>query len=163
MRKRRLSLILPLLWLLTVPVPAAEVPITRGEFVVLLWESRGGVPFDKTAHPFTDLPEDAQAQAAAWAWNEGLVQGVGGGLFAPDRPLTREECATLLRRLDRSLGLDVFLPDGAALCNDYEGVNLWAGDDLYWACITGRMAWQDNRLSPQGLLKAEQAARYTGM
>lgn len=160
MRKGRLSLFLPLLWLLTVPAHAAEAPVTRGEFVVLMWESRGGVPFDKTAHPFTDLPEDGQAQAAAWAWSQGLIQGVGGGLFAPDRPLTREECATLLRRLGRSLGLDAFLPDGAALCNDYEGVTLWAGDDLYWACITGRMAWWENRLFPQGLIERAEAEQY---
>lgn len=162
MRKHRLSGALLLLWLLSIPAHAAEAPVTRGEFVVLLWESQGGVPFDKTAHPFTDLKEDGQAQAAAWAYSEGLVQGVGGSLFAPARPLTREECATLLRRLDAHLGRDVFLPDGAALCNDYEGVNLWAGDDLYWACITGRMAWQENRLAPQGPVTQEEAQQYAG-
>lgn len=162
MRNRRLSLLLPLLLLLTLTTRAAEPPVTRGEFVLLLWESQGGVPFDKTAHPFTDLPEDGQAQAAAWAYHQGLVLGVGDHLFAPDRPLTREECATLLRRLDAHLGRDTFLPDGAALCNDYEGVNLWAGDDLYWACITGRMAWLESRLAPLGPVTQEEARQYAG-
>lgn len=158
MIKRRLVWALLLLSLWTVPVRAGEIPVTRGEFVVLMWESQGGVPFDKTAHPFLDLPDDAQAQAAAWAYDLGLVRGVGENRFAPDRPLTREECATLLRRLDARLGFDVFLPAGAALCNDYEGVTPWAEDNLYWACITGRMSWLHNRLAPQGPVDAAEAA-----
>lgn len=147
-----------LLTLLLLPLSAAGAgPTTRGEFLVLLWESQGAVPFDKTSHPFADLPDDAQSQAVAWAWNEGLVKGVGGFRFAPDRLLTREECAVFLRRLHARLGLDVFLPQGATLCNDYEGVNLWAGDDLYWACITGQMPWLENRLAPQEAVTQEEA------
>lgn len=160
MKKCCLLWALLLLWLLAIPVSAAEPPVTRGQFLVLMWADQGGVPFDKTAHPFTDLPEDGQAQAVAWAWSGGLVQGVGGTLFAPDRPLTREECATLLRRFDTGLGRDTFLPNGATLCNDYEGVTLWTGDDLYWACITGRMAWQQNRLAPQGSVSKREAEGY---
>ena len=145
--------LLLLLW--SIPALGSEPPVTRGEFLVLIWESQGCVPFDKTAHPFADLPEDAQAQAVAWAWDQGLVKGVGNFLFAPDRPITRQECAVLLRRLDLRLGFDPFLPSGAALCNDNEGIDAWAGDDLYWACITGRMPWQNDRLAPQGLVDAQ--------
>lgn len=157
MIKRRLICALLLLSLWTLPIRAGEAPVTRGEFLVLMWESQGGVPFDKTAHPFTDLPDDLQAQAVAWAYDLGLVHGVGGTFFAPGRTLTRQECAVLLRRLDARLGFDVFFPDGPALCNDYEGVDPWAGDDLYWACVTGRMGWQESRLAPQGTVSVRQA------
>ena len=146
--KKYLILLFLLSALFSLPGQAAGAPVTRGEFTLLLWESQGAVPFDKTAHPFSDLPEDGEAQAAAWAYCEGLVLGVGDGLFAPDRPLTRQECAVLLRRLDARLGRDTFLPAGPSLCNDYEDTTPWAGDDLYWACITTRMPWQDNRLAP---------------
>lgn len=156
MKKHLISLFL-LFALLPLSAHAAGDPVTRGGFAVLLWESRGGVPFDKTAHPFADLPDDGQAQAVAWAYCEGLVQGVGGGLFAPDRPLTREECAVLLRRLDASLGRDVFFPGGGALCNDYQDISPWADDSLYWACVTGRMAWRENRLAPQGPVSRTEA------
>ena len=140
-----------LLLLLSLPAHAAEPPVTRGEFVTLMWESQGGVPFDITAHPFTDLEgRDEAAQAVAWAYDLELVKGVGNALSAPDRPLTREECATFLRRLDAHLGLDTFLPEGATLCNDDENVSPWAQDDLYWACIMGRMDWLENRLAPKG-------------
>lgn len=160
MIKRHFLCALLFLFVFFLPAQAEDGPVTRGEFTLLLWQSQGGVPFDKTAHPFADIYDDGQAQAVAWAYGEGLVQGIGGYRFAPDRPLTREECATLLRRLDDHLGFDTFLPDGAALCNDYEGVNLWAGDDLYWACITGRMDWQENRLAPQGAVSEAEAKAF---
>ena len=115
----------------------------------MLWQSAGAVPYDKTAHPFTDLSlRDDLSQAAGWAYGLGLVKGVGDGLFAPDRPMTREELATLLRRNDALLGLDTWLPDGAALCNDYADISPWADDSLYWACIMGRMDWKNCRLAP---------------
>ncbi len=144
--------------LLSIPARASEPPVTRGQFAVLLWETQGGVPFDKTAHPFSDLPDDEQAQAVAWAWDLGLVKGVGGDRFAPGRPLTRLECAVLLRRLDDTLGRDTFLPAGAAACNDSIDTTPWAGDDLYWACVTARMDWLDGRLAPQGSVSPEEAA-----
>lgn len=153
-----LFLLLPLcLW----SARAAEAPVTRGEFLLLLWEDGGALPYDITAHPFTDLRgRDAEAQAAAWGWENGLANGVGGGLFAPDRALTREECAAFLRRYDAFLGRDVFLPLGPSLCNDNEGISPWAQDDLYWACITGRMGWLNSRLAPLSPVTREEAKGY---
>lgn len=131
------------------PLSPAEIPVKRGEVLLLLWQSAGAVPYDKTAHPFTDLEgRDDLGQAAGWAYELGLVKGVGDGLFAPDRPMTREELATLLRRNHALLGLDTFLPDGAALCNDYADISPWADDSLYWACIMGKMDWRGTRLAP---------------
>lgn len=127
---------------------APTAPITRGDFVLLMWSSHGGVPFDKTAHPFSDVQTDELAQAVAWAYGEGLVQGVGGGLFAPERPLTREECALLLRRDDTRLGRIPWTGDGAAECNDRLEISPWADDSLYRACVTGRLPWRQGRLAP---------------
>lgn len=161
MKKRRFVWALLLLPLCLPPVRAAEAPITRGEFLLLLWEDGGALPYDITDHPFSDLyGRDAEAQAAAWGWNGGLVNGVGGGLFAPDRILTREECAALLRRYDAYLGRDIFLPLGPSLCNDCEGISPWAGDDLYWACITGRMGWRHSRLAPLSPVTREEANKF---
>ena len=135
--------------LFCLPAAAVEPPVTRGEVLLLLWQSAGAVPYDKTAHPFTDLEgRDDLGQAAGWAYDLGLIKGIGNDLFAPDLPMTREELATLLRRNDALLGLDTFLPDGAALCNDYADISPWADDSLYWACIMGRMDWRDTRLAP---------------
>ncbi|UQT48371.1 S-layer homology domain-containing protein [Flavonifractor plautii] len=38
------------------------------------------------------------------------MRGTGGTLFVPDRPITREEAAVLLRRYAAHLGRDTFCP-----------------------------------------------------
>lgn len=144
-----ISLALSLLLLVSSALGASsQEPITRGNFTILLWQSAGGVSYDVSACPFSDVEPNAfWAQAVCWAWDEGLVQGTGDGLFSPDRLLTREECAALLRRNDARLGRDTFFPD-AGICNDFQDISSWADDSLYWACSTGRMDWLDNRLAP---------------
>lgn len=158
---KRLIFFLLVLTLLPSGAYGAEVPVTRGEFLLLLWQAGGSVPFDKTAHPFSDLNgRDNLSQAAAWACQEGLVKGVGDGLFAPDRPLTREECALLLRRNDLRLGREIFFPEGAAACNDYADISPWADDSLYWACATGRMPWRESRLAPLATVTRPEAESF---
>lgn len=49
---------------------------------------------------FADVPEDAwYAEAVAKAAELGIVEGVGGGLFEPDRAVTRGEVAAMCVRL----------------------------------------------------------------
>ena len=52
--------------------------------------------------PFTDVPNDhIHANSIAWGAEKGIVVGVGGGLFEPDRPVTRGELMTILHRLSK--------------------------------------------------------------
>lgn len=134
-------------------------PITRGRFVVLIWESYGGVPYD-AATAFHDLDrDDGCAEAVGWALSQKLVNGTGDGLFEPDRAITREEAAVLLRRWADRLGRDTFLPDGVAACNDYADISSWADDSLYWATDTGLIGWSlEGRLDPYGAISEEEAA-----
>ncbi len=159
--KRLFFCVLLTLFLLPAPALSYGESVTRGDFILLLWAASGSVPFDMTAHPFTDLSgREELAQAVAWAYDLGLVKGVGENTFAPDRPLTREECALLLRRNDARLNREVFLPDGAAQCNDGLDISPWADDSLYWACISGRMDWQENRLAPLEVVTAGELKDY---
>ena len=92
-----------------------------------------------------------------WAYDLGLVQGTGGGLFAPDRPITREEAAVLLRRAADYLGRETATSSNLAECNDYDGISPWADDSLYWAAGIGLLAWgADGRPEPQGTLSPEE-------
>lgn len=51
--------------------------------------------------PFADVPSDhIHAEGIAWGAEQGIVVGVGGGLFDPDRPVTRGELMTILHRLN---------------------------------------------------------------
>jgi len=141
------------------PAAGEEGAVTRGEFLTLMWRDAGGFPYDVSGCPFSDVEKnDPWAQAVCWAWDQGVTKGVGGGRFAPDRFLTREECAVLLRRYDALLGRDTWLAEGVAACNDYADISPWADDSLYWACITGRMPWHENRLAPQAPVTGEEAA-----
>ena len=153
------ALLLLLLLLLPRARAAASPAVTRGNFVVLLWESAGSVPGD-AAEGFSDVFRDNPcSEAVGWAAERRLVLGTGGGRFEPDRPITREEAALLLRRWAALQGRDTFLPDGAAGCNDYADISPWADDSLYWATHTGLLEWsQDGRLDPAGTLTPEEAA-----
>ena len=148
--------LIPALLLLTLLLPAAaaaQSPVTRVQFVAALWTCSGAVPYDANG-PFSDVnPNSPGATAVAWAYDLGIVRGTGGTLFVPDRPITREEAAVLLRRYAVHLGRDTFLPSGVAACNDFEGISPWADDSLYWAAGIGLLAWgADGRPEPQGTL-----------
>ena len=52
--------------------------------------------------PFVDVPGDhIHADGIAWGAEKGIVFGVGGGKFEPDRPVTRGELMTILHRLSK--------------------------------------------------------------
>ena len=152
--------LIPALLLLTLLLPAAaaaQSPVTRVQFVAALWTCSGAVPYDANG-PFSDVnPNSPGATAVAWAYDLGIVRGTGGTLFVPDRPITREEAAVLLRRYAVHLGRDTFLPSGVAACNDFEGISPWADDSLYWACDAGVLNWSEGgRLDPGGTLTLAQ-------
>ena len=140
--------LIPALLLLTLLLPAAaaaQSPVTRVQFVAALWTCSGAVPYDANG-PFSDVnPNSPGATAVAWAYDLGIVRGTGGTLFVPDRPITREEAAVLLRRYAVHLGRDTFLPSGVAACNDFEGISPWADDSLYWAAGIGLACWRGAR------------------
>lgn len=53
-------------------------------------------------HGFADVPKDAwYAEDVAWAAELGIVEGIGNGLFDPDRAPTRAEVVAMLRRYDK--------------------------------------------------------------
>ena len=87
---------------------------------------------------FSDVdPGSWYEEAVLWAAENGIVTGYPDGTFAPDKPLTREQLATLFYRYSQWLGLDVTgraeldaFPDAAAV-SDY------ALDAISWAVKTG--------------------------
>lgn len=86
-------------------------PVTRAQAVAVLLKAgdelpdapvrslsplatRQGVPL-----PFVDVPPTHWARGAiTYAWQKGLVAGVGGGCFLPDRPVGAPELADLFQR-----------------------------------------------------------------
>ena len=72
--------------------------INRAQMVTMLWRAMGQSAAGSAAN-FTDVPADAYyAQAVAWAVENGITAGVGGGRFDPNSTCTRGQIATFLYR-----------------------------------------------------------------
>ena len=64
--------------------------------VTMLWRAMGQ-PAAGSAASFTDVPTDSYyAQAVAWAVENGITAGVGGGRFDPNATCTRAQIVTFL-------------------------------------------------------------------
>ena len=72
--------------------------INRAQMVTMLWRAEGQPAAGGTAN-FTDVPTDSYyAQAVAWAIENGITTGVGGGKFDPTATCTRAQIAAFLAR-----------------------------------------------------------------
>ena len=72
--------------------------INRAQMVTMLWRAVGQPTAGGTAN-FTDVPADSYyAQAVAWAVENGITTGVGGGKFDPTATCTRAQIAAFLYR-----------------------------------------------------------------
>ena len=72
--------------------------INRAQMVTMLWRAEGQPAVGGTAN-FTDVPADSYyASAVAWAVENGITTGVGGGRFNPTATCTRAQIAAFLAR-----------------------------------------------------------------
>ena len=72
--------------------------ISRAQMVTMLWRAMGQ-PAAASGASFADVPADSYyAQAVAWAVENGITTGVGGGRFDPNSTCTRGQIATFLWR-----------------------------------------------------------------
>ena len=72
--------------------------INRAQMVTMLWRAMGQSAAASGAS-FADVPADSYyAQAVAWAVENGITTGVGGGRFDPNSTCTRAQIVTFLYR-----------------------------------------------------------------
>ncbi len=72
-------------------------PCTRAQSVTFLFRAIGKTVDNKSA--FTDVSDDSYyADAVAWAAENGVTNGIGGGLFGPDNSCIRAQIVTFLYR-----------------------------------------------------------------
>ena len=109
------------------------VPVSRGEFVRMLWALEGEPAVDH-AMDYSDVSSgDALAEAVRWATACGITQGCGGGRFGSDDGLSREQLFTLLFRYAAYKGAASAPDTGYLDYYDAEGVSPWAVDAFLWA------------------------------
>jgi len=134
-----------------------EAPVTRAEFVKMLDLVLGLAPgVAGGSGGFVDVPAGAWFQPwVAAARGAGIVQGESPTLFAPNRPVTRQEMATLLAR-----ALDLHGGDAASLpFTDSAAIAPWAVPAVGAAVATGYFAgFPDGTLRPHDAATRAQAA-----
>ena len=74
---------------------APKMTTTRAQIVQILYNLEGEPKVSGTT-PFTDLTQNWYKDAVLWAYQTGVVVGTFATTFAPDRPVTREQVATIL-------------------------------------------------------------------
>lgn len=77
---------------------APDRPVTRGQFVTLLWHY-AGEPAHSGNNPFRDVGRSFfYYDAVLWAAETGITTGTGGGRFSPDSNCQRGQTVTFLYR-----------------------------------------------------------------
>ena len=76
-----------------------EAPMTRAMAVAVLYRAAGSPDTPEPENPFTDIKARAYYYSpVAWAAANGIIVGVGDGLFDPGAQITREQLATIMHR-----------------------------------------------------------------
>jgi len=126
--------------------------ITRGQFVTFLYRIEEEPPIDDSIR-FNDVANPTQYffDAVNWAFENGIVTGVGGGLFEPNRNITREEMAVILFRLAGFHNRDTTAPVTALnLFPDRNNISGFALEGMRWAANTGILRGDNlRRLNPR--------------
>ena len=138
--------------------------LTRAEWVTMLYRTAGS-PAVSEPSTFIDVPADSYcADAFAWAEDEGIINGVGGGMGAPRMTITREQMVTMLYRYD---GMNHVKYD-LSVFSDVDSVSYYAFDAFEWAVANGHVnGLTATTLAPQATTNRAQAAtilaRYLGL
>lgn len=136
-------------------------PMTRAMLARVLYEL-AGAPAQTGIPPYTDATEGQWYSAAlCWAADTGLMTGYGDGTFGVADPVTREQLASVLYRLD---GGDHLAETGMLSgYPDLPEISTWARTGMIWAVdlglLYGRQAGEVTYLAPQAqATRAEFAA-----
>ncbi len=129
-----------------------QAAMTRGMFVTVLARLEGVDLSAYTTSVFDDVDQGSwYGKAVAWAADKGIVSGVGGGRFAPDKDMTREEMAVMLyqymqktgKRLPSTSNIPLAFEDGAEMAH-------WATEAVSAMQTCGLMQGSDKRFHPKG-------------
>ena len=138
--------------------------MTRAMLVTVLGRLAGIDPADYDGQSaFSDVDADSwYGPYVAWAAENGVVEGVGDGLFAPDAPITREQmCTMLVRYLDSD---QVELPEmtNPPVFTDQDQVSDWAVDAVDRFRRSGVVEGSDGEFQPHdNASRAEVAAIFS--
>ncbi len=111
--------------------------MNRAMMATVLYRMAGS-PEVAEAAPFTDVPANSfYADAVAWAYANGMVNGVSATAFNPNGAVTREQMVTFLARYAKYCGMDMTTTGDLSAFTDADTVSGWAVDSMIWAIENG--------------------------
>ncbi|MHB9144973.1 MAG: InlB B-repeat-containing protein [Symbiobacteriia bacterium] len=131
---------------------------TRAMLVTILWRLAGRPAANSAS--FSDVVDGTWYSAAvAWAKENGIVDGIGGGLFGPNDSITREQMALILYRYASHAGHDVSASGDTSQFTDSGKTSAWAADAMKWAVGAGLVSGEGGGiLNPTGTATRAQVA-----
>lgn len=133
---------------------APDSGMTRGMFVTALYRMAGGST-EPYPSAFSDVAPDAwYAQPVDWAVSLGIAGGVGGGRFAPDQLVTREQMAVMMHKFYQKIQQTELAPDltdALAPFTDRASISSWAEEGMAFSVAVGLIGGKgEGLLDPQG-------------
>lgn len=102
---------------------APDTAMTRAMLVTALGRLAGVDVKAYTTNSFTDVKADSVFRPyIEWARSKGIVQGIGGSQFAPDRAVTREEIAAIFANYAKATGYTLPVTREATTYADASGI-----------------------------------------
>ena len=138
-----------------------ELGMTRGMFVTVLANM---AQIDKTQYAgagnFVDVSANAYyASTVNWAYKNGIVAGMDAKHFAPEKLITREQAAVILRNYMNFANIQLPADSSKAPFADSASISSYAVDAVRLMQETGLMVGMgDNRFEPRGISTRAQIA-----
>ncbi len=138
---------------------------TRAQIVTILWRMEGQ-PLVAVAEGFNDVSDsDWYNNAVRWASANGIAEGYGDGIFAPNDVVTREQMVTILWRYAMYKGFDVSVGVETNILSYGDAFDIahYAIPAMQWACGAGLVTGIADEnggmiLDPQGATTRAQIA-----
>lgn len=116
---------------------APKMTMTRAMLVTVLYRLED-TPAVAGKLMFADVEAGTwYTEAVEWAAKNGIVNGVGDNLYAPNADVTREQIATMLFRYAQYLGRGVSGRASLDKFHDGDQVSDWAKEAMQWAVKLG--------------------------
>ena len=130
-----------------------NAPLTRAMVVTVLYRMMGE-PSVTYSPIFHDVPSGLWfSDAVVWGYNQGIVEGMGQGRFAPHENITREQFAAMMHRFAQFNGHAQPVPATFSLAQftDSNAVSYWALDGMTWNVYNGIITGMTpTTLAPRG-------------
>ena len=105
--------------------------LTRAMLATILYRMSGETG---GTHPFTDVPANEwYADAVAWAYTSGVVNGTSATRFSPEAPVTREQTAAMLYRYAKYMGQGITASGNLSAFRDADQISEYAKVPMRWA------------------------------